>query len=56
MCIGIVKICFGIANGLISSVLTELSARNTSVFYFKDNNLGKYQCICSKFDMCIDIM
>ena len=55
MCIGIVEICFAIANGLISSVLTELYARNT-VFYFKDNNLGKYRCIFSKFDMCIDIM
>ena len=34
----------------------ELSARNTSIFYFQDNNLSKFQCIFIKFDMCIDIV
>ena len=30
-----------------------LSAHNTSVFYFQDNNLSKSQWIFTKFDMCI---
>ena len=34
MCIDIVEIFFGIANGQISSILTEVSARNTSVYTF----------------------
>ena len=37
MCVDIVEIWFGIA--IISSIVTELSARNTSVFSFPDNNL-----------------
>ena len=49
MCIDIVDICFGIANGRISSILTELSARNTSVFYFQDNKLSQSQWIFTKF-------
>ena len=36
--------------------LTELSARNTSVFYFQDNNLSKSQWIFTKFDVSIDIV
>ena len=35
--------------------LTELSARNTSVFNVQDNNLSKTQWIFTKFDVCIDI-
>ena len=35
---------------------TELSAHNTSVFYFQDNNLSKSQLIFTKFDMCIYIV
>ena len=35
---------------------TELSARNTSVFNFQDNNLSKSQWIFTTFDMCIDIV
>ena len=42
--------------GKFSSFLTELSARNTSVFYFQDNDLSKSQCLFIKFDMCIDII
>ena len=53
MCIDIEEICFGIANGQISSILTEMAARNTSVFYFQDNILSKYQWTFTKFDMCI---
>ena len=34
----------------------ELSASNTSVFYFQDNSLSKSQWIFTKFDMCIDIV
>ena len=56
MCIGIVEICFGIANDIFRLFLTELSARNTSVFYFQDNNLSKSRWIFTKFDMCIYIV
>ena len=38
------------------SFLTELFSRNTSVFYFQDNNLSKYHWIFTKFDMFIDIV
>ena len=51
-----VDICFGIANGQISSILTELSACNTSAFHFQDNNFSKSQWIFTKFDICIDIV
>ena len=108
MCIYIVEICFGIANGQILSIfdsyqptihpvftfrtitwvnlngfspnlicafmlwssalgflivmgkfrpfLIELSARNTSGVYFRDNNLSKSLWIFTKFDMCIYIV
>ena len=36
--------------------LTELSAHNTSVFYFQDNNPSKSQWIFTKFDVYIDIV
>ena len=36
--------------------LTELSAHNTFIFYFQDNNLSKSQWIFTKFDVCIDIV
>ena len=36
--------------------LTELSACNTSIFYFQDNNLSKSQWIFTIFCTCIDIM
>ena len=42
--------------GKFRPLLTELSAHNTSVFYFLDNNLSKSQWIFTKFDMCIDIV
>ena len=53
MCIDIVKIWFGIANGQISSNLTELSARD--IFSFPDYNLNKSQGILTKLATCIDI-
>ena len=57
-CIDIVKICFGIADGQISSVfdLTEFSARNMSLFSCPDDNFSKYQWIFTKLGMCIDIV
>ena len=56
MCIDSIDICSGIANGQIYPFLTELSAPNTSIFYFQDNNLSKSQWIFTKYDMCIDIV
>ena len=54
MCIDIVKICFGTANGQILSIF-ELSAHDTSVVSFQDKNLCKFQWIFTKLDVCIDI-
>ena len=42
MCIDIVEIWFGIANGQIRQFLTELSAQDTSIFSFPDDNLSKH--------------
>ena len=42
--------------GKFRPFLTELSARNTSVFYFQDNNVNKSKWIFTKFDMCIYIV
>ena len=36
-------------------ILEELSARDTSIFSFPDNNLSKYQGILTKLSPCIDI-
>ena len=41
MCIDIVEIWFGIANGQISSNFKELSARDTPIFSFPDDNFSK---------------
>ena len=57
MCIDIMEIWFGIANGKkILQFLTELSARGMSDCLFLDNNLSKYQWIFTKLGMCIDIV
>ena len=56
ICIDIVEIWFGIANGQISSNLTELSVQDMSIFLFPDDNLSKYQWIFTKLGTCIDIM
>ena len=53
ICIDIVEIWFGIANGQISSIFMELSARDTPMFLFPDDNLTKHQWIFTKFGMCI---
>ena len=42
--------------GKFRQFLTELSARDTSIFSFQDNNLSKSQRIFTQLDMCIDIM
>ena len=52
MCIDIVDIWFGIANG---QIFTELSARDTPIFSLPGNNLSKYQGILTIFAICIDI-
>ena len=41
ICIDIKEICFGIANGQISSNFKELSARDTPIFSFPDDNFNK---------------
>ena len=46
----------GLLMGKFRPFLTELSACNTSVFYFQDNNLSKSQWIFTKFGMSIDIV
>ena len=51
MCIDIVEIWFGIANGQISSN----SALDMPIFSFPDNNLCKCQGILTKLCRCIDI-
>ena len=63
----IVEIWFGIVNilwrsdlGLLMDefrqFLTELSACDTFVFSFPDDNLSKYQWIFTKLDVCIEIV
>ena len=54
MCIDIVEILFGIANGQIRQFFTELSAQDTPIFSFRDYNLSK-QGIFTKLAICIDI-
>ena len=51
VCIDIVEIWFGIANGQIS-----LSAHDMSVFSFLDDNFSKCQWIFIKLGMCICIV
>ena len=36
--------------------LTELSTRDTSIFLFWDDNLGKNEWIFTKLGLCIDIV
>ena len=55
VCIDIVEIWFGIANGQISSIFKELSAPDMPIFSFPDDNLSKKQGILTKLAICIDI-
>ena len=41
MCIDIVEIWFVIDNGQICQIFTELSARDTPIFSFPDDNFSK---------------
>ena len=52
MCNDIVEIWFWIAN---RQILTALSARDTSIFSFPDDNLSKCQGILTKLGTRIDI-
>ena len=57
MCIDIVEIWFGIANGQFSSNFDEFSARDMPIFLFRDDNSSKHQWIFTKLGMtCIDIV
>ena len=42
--------------GKFRQFLTELFARDTSIFSFPDDSLSKYQWIFTKLGMCIDIV
>ena len=42
--------------GKFHHFLTELSAHNTSLFSFPDDNLRKCQCIFTKLGMCIAVV
>ena len=56
MCIDIVEIWFGIANGQIFvSLWWKLSAQDMPIFSFLDDNLSKCQGILTKLSTCIDI-
>ena len=46
----------GLLIGKFHQFLTELSARNTSLFSFPDDNFSKYQCIFTKLGVPIDIV
>ena len=49
------RFALGLLMSKFRQFLTELSACDTSVFSFQDNNLSKSQWIFT-FDMCIDIV
>ena len=42
--------------GKFRQILTELSARDTPIFSFLDDNLSKHQWIFTKLGTCIDIV
>ena len=46
----------GLLLGKFRQFLTELSARNTPIFSFPDDNFSKHQWIFTKLGMCIDIV
>ena len=57
MCIDIVEILFGIANGQsLSNFYGVKSARDMPIFSFLGDNLRKHQWIFTNFGMCIDII
>ena len=42
--------------GKFLQIFTELSAQDTSIFSFLDDNLSKYQGLLTKLAICIDII
>ena len=42
--------------GKFRQFLMELSARDTPIFSFPDDNLSKHQWIFTKLGMCVDIV
>ena len=55
MCIDIVGICFGIANGQILSNFDEVICPRHAHIFVSHDNLSKCQGILTKLDTCIDI-
>ena len=55
MCIDVVEIWFGTANGQISLNFDRFICRDTPIFSFPDHNLSKYQGILTKLGTCIVI-
>ena len=53
VCIAIVEILFGFANGQISSIFDRVICP-WPVFLFQDNNLSKSQRSFAQLHMCID--
>ena len=45
----------GLLMSKFCQILTELSAQDTPIFLFPDNNLRKLQGILTKLAVCIDI-
>ena len=46
----------GLLMAKFRQIFTELSARDTPIFSFPDDNLSKHQWIFTKLGMCIDIV
>ena len=46
----------GLLMGKFRQILTDLSARDTPIFSFPDDNLSKHKWIFTKLGMCIDIV
>ena len=56
MCINIVEIWFGIANGQISSNFNGVFFLRHTQFSCPDDNLSKHQWIFTKLGVCIDVV
>ena len=56
ICIAIVKIWFGVANGQILSIFDRVTCQRHSNFSFPDDNLRKNQWLFTKLGLCIDIV
>ena len=56
MCIDIVATWFGLLMGKFRLFLTQLSARDTSIFSLSYENLSKCQWSFTKLGLCMDIV